>query len=94
MILFLAGEIHRTACEPYRVPVDPRLAHPFGTPEDMPPHRWRVSRDVLQALYNASPPPVGPNPKNGDDGTRRLFGWAIDVDASAQPGTMVLEPAH
>ena len=92
MILDLAYQRHVAACEPYRVWLDPRLAHPFGTPPDMPPHRWRVSPDVFQALAYAAPPTVGPNPKNGDDGTCRLFGWPVDVDESAPPGTMVLAP--
>jgi len=94
MIMEIARAHHRAACEAFDDGLDdPRLARPFGTPHDMPPHVWRVSWDVMQALYNASPPPVGPNPKNGDDGTRRLFGWRIERDLDAPPGTLELHPA-
>lgn len=86
-----AEAMHEAACKPFDSwPRDRRLARPFGVPEGMPEHRWLVSGDVLQALYNAAPPPHGPNPKNGDDGTRRLFGWPVDVDATLAPGTMRL----
>ena len=85
-----AYEMHQKACRRYRVPADPRLAAPFGTPEGMPMHVWIVSWDVCQALYNEAPPPIGPNPKNGDDGTARLFGWRVVMDGETRPGTMRL----
>lgn len=90
MWMMIARSIHKAACEPFDGPYDRRLARPFGTPEDMPPHVWVVSPDVLQALYNESPPPVGPNPKNGDDGNRRLFGWLVIADKSLPPGSIRL----
>lgn len=90
MMMEIARSIHEAACKPFDAPYDGRLARPFGTPEDMPPHIWVVSPDVLQALYNESPPPVAPNPKNGDDGTRRLFGWPVVDDKSVPAGTIRL----
>ena len=88
----VAWSMHVEACRPYKLPRSPHLAEPFGTPIGMPDHRWRVSTDVLQALYEASPPPIGPNPKSGDDGTTRLFGWVVERDAALPTGTMLLEP--
>jgi DNA (cytosine-5)-methyltransferase 1 len=44
---------------------DRRLAHPFGVSGDAPAHEWRVSPDVMQALYDAMPLPYPvPNPKS------------------------------
>jgi hypothetical protein len=91
-ILERAYEAHLRACEPYddgfRVP---GLAYPFGRPDGMPEHEWRVSSDVMQALTEAAPPPKpAPNPKTADDITRLLFGWPIVVDESAPNGTLEL----
>ena len=87
----MAQAIHVEACRPYRLPRSPHLAYPFGTPVGMPEYRWRVSTDMLQALYNASPPPVGSNPKSDDDGMTRLFGWVVERDAALPRGTLLLE---
>lgn len=91
MILEQARAMHMAACEPYRGSRIRGVAYPFGIPDGMPPHVWRVSWDIMQALYNASPPPVGPNPKSGDDGTTRLFGWPVIRDKALPNGTMRLE---
>jgi hypothetical protein len=58
----------------------------------MPPHEWRVSPDVYQALYEASPLPYPiPNPKSGRDGKTRLFGWLVNRDPELPVGSMLLE---
>ena len=94
---------HENACHRWRgVPLseflsdgDHRLARPFGRPVAMPPHRWRVSRDVMQALTDASPPPDPmPHPKTSDGATTLLFGWPIDVDREAPEGTLILALAE
>lgn len=68
MILDQAWALHLAARRPYGRPRDHRLAYPFGTPRDMPPHHWRVSRDVMQGLYDASPsypkPSLGATPSS------------------------------
>lgn len=90
--------LHATACKRYGFPGERRLAAtlmlamPFGKPEDMPPHEWRVSPDVYQALYAAMPPPYPmANWKSGDDGTTRLFGWVCSPDPTLPADTMRLE---
>ncbi|HEV8545007.1 MAG TPA: hypothetical protein VGQ64_01830 [Candidatus Limnocylindrales bacterium] len=95
MIWFdVAWRKHVKACLGYGPICDPRLAHPFGVPEDMPPHVWRVSSDVMQALTEAGPPPYPiPNPKSGDDGVKRLFGWEVVTDAALPAGSMALVEA-
>lgn len=87
-----AYELRARALLGYDAPPRDGLAHPFGTPDDAPEHRWRVSPDVYQALYNEMPPawPI-PNPKSGDDGTTRLFGWLVVKDRSLPPNSMLLE---
>jgi hypothetical protein len=93
VILEAAWRIHVKACDPFRVPAEPpfvgldarKLAQPFGTPEGMPPHHWIVSSDVLQALYEAAPPPMpGIAPL-------QLFGWPIVQDEDAPAQTLRLE---
>jgi hypothetical protein len=67
------------------------IAMPFGVIE-LDAWRWRVSGDVLQALYDAMPPPFPiPNPKSGDDVTRRLFGLTLVEDRALPPNAIVLE---
>jgi hypothetical protein len=101
-IFELAWRIHDHACDlwpglptnPFVAPDDPRIARPFGRPDAMPEHRWRVSRDVMQALTEASPPPSpAPNPKTSAGITKLLFGWPVDVDKATPPGTLLLERA-
>jgi hypothetical protein len=89
-ILERASELHWQACECYR---DGHgvcgVAYPFGRPDGMPEHKWRVSPDVMQALVDASPPPQ-PAPKTAEAAPRLLFGWSIVVDQSAPSGTLEL----
>jgi hypothetical protein len=93
-ILDRAYEIHAAALAGYGPVRDHRLAHPFGVPENMPTHEWHVSSDVMQSLYDAMPPPFPiPNPKNGDDGTPRLFGWLVIRDKSLPANSMTLREA-
>jgi hypothetical protein len=76
----------------YVDPDDPRIARPFGRPDAMPEHRWRVSWDVMQALTEAAPPPYpAPNPKDSAGTVRLLFGWPVEVDKAAPAGTLLLE---
>lgn len=100
MILDSAYRIHVHTCDKWRgLPVDPRLelhlsrlAQPFGRPVGMPEHRWRVSWDVMQALYEAAPPPKPvPNPKTSEGPMPMLFGWPVDRDDAAPVGTLLLE---
>lgn len=87
----IALSIHEHVCDRWRLlPEDDRLAHPFNVPTGMPPHIWRMSADVVSALYKASPPPVGPNPKGSYEATLLLFGWPIVQDAEAPRGTLLL----
>lgn len=92
MTLAYAWALHLAAVRPYEEPRDSRLAYPFGTPHGMPPHYWRVSGDMMQALCDASPPSFGPNPKTSFAEIRKLFGWPVLVDPDAPPGTLTLEP--
>jgi hypothetical protein len=71
----------------------PGVGYPFGNPDGMPPHRWRVSWDVMQALTEAAPPPAIPNPKTSEGFVKLLFGWPIEVDRGAPAGTLKLVPA-
>lgn len=98
-IIVSAWRVHEQACARWRgMPLsdeisddDPRIAHPFGRPVAMPEHRWRVSRDVMQALTDASPPPVPMlNPKTSDGEVKLLFGWPVEVDRAAPPGYLTL----
>lgn len=98
-ILDIARTVHEQKCDHWRgLPLsehvpdgDPRIAQPFGRPLAMPEHHWRVSPDVMQALTEAGPPPQPiPNPKTADGPTKLLFGWPIDVDRAAPPGTLLL----
>lgn len=70
-----------------RAPRD-RLAHPFGF-DDHPPYRWRVSRDVWDALCAEVWPEltVSKDPISED----RLLGEPIDVDETLPPNSMLLE---
>lgn len=92
MILAFAYGIHVAACGPYQTSFDPRLARPFGTPHDMPPHYWRVSSDMLQSLHTASSSGLDPNPKTTYGEVRLLYGWPVLVDPDATVGTISLEP--
>lgn len=95
-ILQRAYEVHARACMKYplRWPWMKGVARPFGTPDTMPPHRWRVSRDVMLSLVAAIPPymvsDIAPNPKSSHGLERRLFGWPIDIDSDAPNGTIEL----
>jgi hypothetical protein len=91
-VLQRAYELHVRACEPYDDGVRIRgVAYPFGRPDGMSEHEWRVSPDVMQALVDASPPPQpAPNPKTAEAAARLLFGWRIVVDESAPSGTLEL----
>jgi len=98
-ILDLAAMIHTAKCDQWRgIPLnedvpdgDPRIAQPFGRPVAMPEHHWRVSRDVMQALTEAAPPPYRiVNPKTAEGVTKLLFGWPIEVDPDATSGTLWL----
>lgn len=85
------------AClSPSALPRRRGLAYPFGVPDGVPEHEWLVSGDVMQALYNAAPPAYRmiPNPKSGDDGTTRLFGWRVIRDSALPSGTMLLRLAE
>lgn len=98
-IIELAYAIHERKCDLWRgLPLsefvpdgDPRIAAPFGRPITMPPHHWRVSRDVMQALTAASPPPYPvDNPKTSHGATKLLLGWPVEVDPDAALGTLSL----
>jgi excisionase family DNA binding protein len=88
----IASAIHLRTCKPWAGRRIRGVAYPFGVPDAMPPHRWRASWDVMQALTEAAPPPIGDNPKGSEGATKLLFGWPIDVDRDASPGTLALEP--
>lgn len=91
MIFERAHQILRTAQAAWPGPFDPRLARPFGNPPEMPAYRWHVSPDVMQALWNAMPPPHGvPKPKGSAGATPLLFGWPVEKDASLPPDSMYL----
>jgi hypothetical protein len=92
-VLDIAWMAHEAKCANWPGPRRRGIAYPFGTPENMPPHRWRVSWDVMQALTEAAPPPIGDNPKTSDGAVKLLFGWPIDVDRKAPPGTLTLRIA-
>ena len=63
------------------------LAHPFGF-DQHPPHEWRVSRDVWDALYDASAIPGDREPRPSD----RLLGERLTIDETLPPNSMILEP--
>jgi hypothetical protein len=90
VLIAIAQEMHKRACEPYRVPRLRGVAYPFGTPHDMPPHEWRVAWDVMQALTEVAPPSVGPNPKTSEGATKLLFGWPVVRIDDAKPGFIEL----
>lgn len=89
-VLDAAYIVHVRTCEPWASPRIRGVAYPFGVPDGMPPHRWRVSWDVMQALTEASPPSTGDNPKTSEGAEKLLFGWPIDVDRDAVPSTLAL----
>lgn len=90
-VMAIAAFMHERKCDLWRGPKHPGLARPFGRPEYMPPHHWRVSWDVMQALTEASPPPDPlDNPKTSEGATKLLFGWPVLVDQDAQAGTLSL----
>ena len=64
------------------------LAHPFGFDEH-PPYRWRVSRDVWDALYDAANMVGERDPRPSD----RLLGEPLTVDPGLPTNSMLLEPA-
>jgi hypothetical protein len=91
LVIEVAYVLHAKACLGYPDVHIRGTARPFGVPSEMPPHRWRVSWDVMQALTEAAPPPFSvPNPKTADGPVRLLFGWPLDVDRDAPAGTMEL----
>lgn len=93
-IIAYARMAHEHRCDAWRGIEHPGLAHSFGRPENMPPHRWRVSWDMMQALTEAAPPPFpAENAKTAEGATKLLFGWPIARDDSAGPGLLVLERA-
>ena len=88
-----AWEIHMRTCATWPMHRIRGVAYPFGRPAAMPRHHWRVSWDVMQALWNASPlpwPATNPKATDGYHNTL-LFGWRVERDDSAPAGTMVLE---
>jgi hypothetical protein len=68
------------------------IAAPFGRPPDMPPHRWVVSWDVMQALTEAAPPAHwSVNPKTAAGAEKLLFGFPLVVVRDAPSGTIRFE---
>jgi len=90
--LIRAWQLHTQACSRYR-DFDSQwargLAEPFGTPVDMPPHRWVVSPDVREELVRITS--AFSDGSANTDGEDRLFGWPLDVEDVA-PGTLELRP--
>lgn len=71
------------------LPSAPRdgLAHPFGLDEHEP-HRWRLSRDVWEALCADAGCSAPEQPGAGV----RILGETVTVDDNLPPNSALLEP--